>query len=404
MATNPSIPVLCMACESEACDFKPVILHRRAPGDDDLEITMKYCGVCHSDLHSAAGHLKGALGKPQYPHVPGHELAGIVARVGKNVTRFKVGDPVGVGCMVDSCLSCKQCLLGHEQKCSTQTGTYQGTNTHGRAAVWPPNSKTLGGYTKTMIVHQKFAILIPETFPLEMAGPIMCAGVTMYSPLLNLGCKEGTNVGIIGLGGLGQIGIRIAKAMGANVTAFSTSESKRTLAKHSGADDFVVSTDAKQIKNVKGKFDILLNTISVYHDYCMYQKTLTSKGIQVILGLHAGLGAAMFTDAVTFGNSRIKFSGIGSIKETQDVINLCDQHKIYPEIKIVPVTELNNVYTELDKSNPSGLRYVLDIENSLNENTRCSAAPPNLTPSKAHFNPMSMIPEFLYLLFTFKWW
>jgi len=136
----------------------------------------------------------------------------------------------------------------------------------------------------------------------------------------------------------------------------------------------------------------------------MYQKTLTSKGIQVILGLHAGLGAAMFKDSVTFGHSRIKFSGIGSIKETQDVINLCDEHKIYPEIKIVPVTELNNVYTDLDKSNPTGIRYVLDIENSLKKDTVCTAPPPALSPSRAHFSPGSMIPEFLYLLFTFKWY
>ena len=226
----------------------------------------------------------------------------------------------------------------------------------------------------------------------------------MYSPLLNLGCKSGSNVAIVGLGGLGQMGIRIAKAMGAKVTAFSTSDSKLQLAKDCGADEFVVSTDPKQIDAVKGKFDILLNTISVYHDYCMYQKTLTSKGIQIILGLHAGLGAAMFTDAVTFGNSRIKFSGIGSIKETQDVINLCDEHKIYPEIKIVPVTELNNVYSDLDKSNPTGIRYVLDIENTLNKDTVCTAPPPKLSPSRAHFSPSAMIPEFLYLLFTFKWY
>jgi D-arabinose 1-dehydrogenase-like Zn-dependent alcohol dehydrogenase len=165
-----------MACKDETCDFKPTTLHRRSMGDDDIEIAMKYCGCCHSDLHSAAGHLKGALGPPQYPHVPGHELSGIVARIGSNVKTFKVGDYVGVGCMVDSCGGCKHCLAGNEQKCPTQTGTYQGTNTHGRAAVWPPKSKTLGGYTKTMIVHWKFAILIPKTFPLEMAGPVMCAG------------------------------------------------------------------------------------------------------------------------------------------------------------------------------------------------------------------------------------
>ena len=160
-----------------------------------------------------------------------------------------------------------------------------------------------------MIVHFKFAILIPKTFPLEMAGPVMCAGVTMYSPLLNLGCKAGTKVAIVGLGGLGQMGIKIAKAMGATVSVFSTTPSKRSLATNLNVDDFIVSTDSKQIKENEGKFDIILNTISVYHDFYAFQRTLNRSGIQVILGLHAGLVAAMLTDNLTFGNSRIKFSG-----------------------------------------------------------------------------------------------
>ena len=387
-----------MGCSDTRCDFKLMKLHRRLMGDEDIEIQMKYCGVCHSDLHNAAGHLVG-IRKSEYPMVPGHELAGIVTNVGAKVTGFQVGDSVGVGCMVDSCLECKNCIAGNEHKCLKEnTGTYQGENKFGRAAVAGETKLTLGGYTNKMVVHYKFAILIPKSYPLEMAGPVMCAGVTMYSPLSTYGIKSGSNVGILGLGGLGQMGVRIAKALGAEVTVISTSTSKKDLAMKCGADLFVVSTDKTQMTGAKGTLDLILNTIPSYHDYVVYQSLLTSKGIQILLGLHAGLAAAMFLDSMVGGTSRIKMSGIGSIRETQEVINLCDKHQIYPDISVVPVTELNAVYSNLDSSNATGTRYVLDIANSLRDDIVCDAPPPKIGPDNNKMSLGSIIMELIGLI------
>lgn len=398
------IETLCMACNDSSCDFKPIKLFRRSMGDEDIVVEMKYCGVCHTDLHRSAGHLN-AIGAPtQYPCVPGHELCGIVSNIGKSVKGFKIGDAVGIGCMVDSCLACKECLAGNEHKCLKEmTSTYQDSNKFGRAAVYPPDSKTLGGYTSVMVIHFKFAILIPSTYPLDMAGPVMCAGVTMYSPLSTYGVKQGSKVGIVGLGGLGQMGIKIAKSMGAIVTVISTSSSKKQLALNLGADEFIISSDKASITSGKGKLDLILNTIPSYHDYMMYQSLLTaSKGIQIILGLHAGLAAAMIVDKIVGGTSRVKISVIGSIKETQDVINLCDKYKIYPEIVVVPVSEINNVYTELDKSNATAVRYVLDIANTLKEDVICSK-PPTITPAINEMTTCSILTECCGLLCCCRW-
>lgn len=393
-----------MGCSDTRCDFKLMKLHRRHMGEEDIEIQMKYCGVCHSDLHSAAGHLVG-IKKSEYPMVPGHELAGIVTNVGAKVTGFQVGDSVGVGCMVDSCLECKNCKAGNEHKCLKEnTGTYQGKNQFGRAAVAGSTNLTLGGYTNIMVVHYKFAILIPKSYPLEMAGPVMCAGVTMYSPLSTYGIKSGSNVGILGLGGLGQMGVRIAKALGAKVTVISTSISKRELAMKCGADLFVVSTDKTQITGAKGTLDLILNTIPSYHNYVIYQSLLTSKGIQVLLGLHAGLAAAMLLDSVVGGTSRIKMSGIGSIRETQEVINLCDKHRIFIDISVVPVTELNAVYSNLDSSNATGTRYVLDIANSLRGDIVCDAPPPKIGPDNNKMSLGSIVLELIGLISCCRCW
>lgn len=400
---NQPVETYCMACSDKSCNFKPVKFFRRPVGDEDIQIEMKYCGVCHTDLHSAAGHLENVAGKVEYPHVPGHELSGVITRIGKSVTGFKVGDQVGVGCMVDSCLSCKQCLAGNEHKCSRgQTGTYQGVNKHGRAESYPPGRKTLGGYTSVMVVHYKFCVLIPPSYPLEMAGPVMCAGVTMFSPLVNYGVKAGTKVGIVGLGGLGQMGIRIAKAMGAIVTVISRSETKKELALNCGASNFVISTNDEDMKKCE-KLDLIINTIPAYHNYVLYQQLLTNKGIQVIVGVHTGFVAALLLNGITFGNSRIKVSVIGSIKETQDVINFCDQHKIFPDIKIVPVTEINEVYTNLDKSNEAGIRYVLDIANTLNKDTVYDAPAPTIQPNDG-FTIGGAIVEMMGLFVYGRWW
>jgi len=396
-----------MACHDPACDFKPLKMQRRPVGDFDVLLDMKYCGVCHSDLHIAANHLKG-VSPTEYPCVPGHELAGVCIQVGSKVSKVKVGDHVGVGCMLDSCKNCSNCKKGEEQKCSKQVGTYNGKDYHGRATSHPPGRSTLGGYTSKFVVHEDFAILIPKDYPLEAAGPVMCAGITMYDPMRCYGVKEGHNVGIIGLGGLGQMGIRVAKALGAKVTAISRSSGKEAFAKECGADDFIVSSSAEDMKKHEGALDLILNTIPVYHDYCQYNMLSKKKGGKhVLLGLHAGLAGAMLANSMTFGGSRLMHSGIGGIPATQEVMDLCAKHKIMLKTEIVPCKDINKVYEALDSNNDGGVRYVLDIEKTLNEKTEeeCTLPPPNLhaPDSSGLLSPGGALKEAMWILFTGKW-
>lgn len=367
--SNPTDPIeiLCMACDDKTCDFRPKKMYRRAPRDEDVVIEMKYCGVCHTDLHTAMGHLS-LLGKTSFPCVPGHELAGVCIAVGSKVTKFKVGDKVGVGCMVDSCMECAACKRGEEQMCSKQVATYNDPpGKGGRSESFPAGTRTLGGYSTKMVVHESFAILIPVDFPLEYCGPVMCAGVTLYDPLVRYGAKPGSKVAVVGLGGLGIMGIKLAKAMGCIVTAVSSSKNKEQLAKDIGAHAFINSEGGKSVPiHQKRQFDLVLNTVPSEHDYTVYSALLNSAGKQIILGLNSALVGGFIVNAVTCGTSRIKGSGIGSIKATQDVINFCAKHDIKPEIDVVPVTQLNKVYEALESSNVTGKRYVLDIA-TLNE-------------------------------------
>ncbi|CAE7231427.1 adhC2, partial [Symbiodinium natans] len=329
---------------------------------------MKYCGVCHSDLHTAAAHLEGVMGAVEYPCVPGHELAGVVAEVGPKVTKFQVGDHIGVGCMVDSCLACDKCKQGFEQKCSKQVGTYAGKDWSGRAAT-PGRKTTIGGYTTRMVVQEHFGIQIPKDYPLEMAGPVMCAGITMYDPLKVNGAKAGSKVGIVGLGGLGVMGVKIAKAMGCEAIAISRAENKRSFAMEScGASGYIASTIEEQRAKHENTFDIIINTIPTDHDTTIYTKMLKPDGVHILLGLHASMFGAFILSKFT-KQARVKMSGIGGIPNTQEVIDLCAKNKIYPEIELHPVTELNRIYEKLDGSNDAGKRYVLDIERTLGEDT-----------------------------------
>lgn len=374
------VDLLCMACQDDTCDFKPLKVQRRPVGDEDVLIDMKYCGVCHTDLHIAANHTQG-LQKTLYPCVPGHELAGVCTQVGSKVTKIKVGDHVGVGCMVDSCLNCVACQKGDENMCRKQnTATYQGDDKHGRAATYPVGGKTIGGYSTKMVVHERFAILIPKSYPLECAGPIMCAGITMYEPLKVYKAKAGSKVGIVGLGGLGLTGIKIAKALGCSVTAISRGEGKRAMAAQCGADSYIASSSSEQMAAGAKSFDLILDTIPSYHDIKPYQRLVTEEGKLVILGLSSLLLAGLAVDALTGGRSTVTASGIGGIANTQEVINLCDKHKILPPVKVCPVHELNRIYELLDSTNDAGLRYVLDLEGSLNESTleKCTLPPPKL--------------------------
>ncbi len=367
------VDVLCMATRDDKCRFEPMRFSRRAVGARDVLIDMKYCGVCHTDLHAAQGHLVALSGRC-YPCVPGHELAGVVAAVGADVTKVKVGDQVGVGCMVDSCLECAACKRGEEQMCSKQTATYNGKdNGSGRAATGrsagTPNF-TLGGYTDKMVCDERFVIVIPPSYPLEFAGPVMCAGVTLFDPLRRYGAtKGGMRIGIVGVGGLGQMGLKLAKAMNCHVTAITRSPAKAAFARACGADEVLVSTDAEAMKRgARARaLDLVLNTIPSEHDYSPYSALLTPAGKQVMLGLNTGLIAGMAVNAIVCGRSRLVGSGIGGIEATQAVIDMCAKHNIRPDIKIVPVEGINRVYEELERANESGVRFVLDIAGSLND-------------------------------------
>ena len=243
-----------------------------------------------------------------------------------------------------------------------------------------------------MVVHERFGILIPESYPLKMAGPVMCAGITMYDPLKKAQLGPGASVAVIGLGGLGVIGLKIAAAMGFQVTAISRSATKKDLASRSGAAKYIISESADEMRAAAGTFDLILNTIPFYHNYNLYTHLLKRTGRQVLLGLHSGFAAAMIVSQVTFNHSRVVHSGIGGIRSTQEVIDLCNQHAIFPEVEVVPCAEINSVFQKLDGSNESGVRYVLDIANSLNSRTAddCSGVKaPTLKPAE---NSLSLIP------------
>jgi uncharacterized zinc-type alcohol dehydrogenase-like protein len=326
-------------------------------------------------------------GKVAYPIVPGHELAGVCVAVGPGVTKFKVGDQVGVGCMVDACLACAACKRGEEQLCSKgNIATYNGRNKFGRAETYPAGGATLGGYTTKMVVHERFGIKLPEGYPLEFAGPVMCAGVTLFDPLRRYGAGPGKRVAIIGLGGLGQMGVRIAKAMGCHVTAVSRLPAKKALADDCGADAFLASADEAAMRGAHNSVDLVLNTIPADHDYHAFSKLcVRAGGKQIILGLNSALAGALVVNGLTCGASRVKMSGIGGIEATQAVVDLCAAHNIKPVVKIIGAHEINGVYEELEKGNDSGVRHVLDI-GTINEETaaKCTAPPPDFAGATAH--------------------
>lgn len=355
-------PFLCMACDDAECDFQPVEMFRRPIGKYDVSIKVLFCGVCHSDLTVAAAHLPTPV---QYPMVPGHEAVGVVTQVGPGVHRFKVGDHAGVGNMVDSCSTCHSCLGGQEQWCSKQVPTYNGKDWSGRAAEGGGVQHTLGGYSTSMVVNERFCILVPSEYPLEHAGPVMCAGTTMYTPLKANCAKAGTQLGIVGLGGLGVMGIKLGKALGCEVTVISRGETKRSLAMRAGADRYLAATDAEDMAACAGCLDLIINTIPSDHDPSTFIPLLASTGQQVHVGLHA---AAMTAGAVNFllpGRTQERFTYIGGIASTQEVMDLCAREDIRTDIEMKSVADLNRIFEMLDSANESGKRFVLDIAGTL---------------------------------------
>jgi alcohol dehydrogenase (NADP+) len=323
---------------------------RREPLDHDIVIDIQYCGICHSDIHQVSDEWGGST----FPMVPGHEIAGIVSQVGTNVSSYKVGERVGVGCFVDSCRKCSPCRDGLEQYCVEGcTLTYNDVERDGKTS-------TQGGYSNKIVVNEDYVLKIPNDLPLPRAAPLMCAGITLYSPLMHWNAGPGKKVAIIGLGGLGHMGVKIAHALGAEVTVLSHSLNKQEDGRRMGADHFFATSDARTFEKLKGSFDMIINTVSVELDMNSYLNLLRLDGTMVIVGLpekELSFGASSLT------NSRRRLAGsvIGGIHETQEMLEFCEKHKIYCDVELTPIQKVNEAYQRVVNSDVK-YRFVIDMK------------------------------------------
>jgi len=338
------------AAQTATTPLAPMTFNRRSPRPDDVAIEILYCGVCHSDIHQA----RNEWGIAVYPLMPGHEIVGKVMEVGSNVTQYKAGDLVGVGCMVDSCRHCDACSANLEQYClEGPTMTYA---TPDRV----DGSNTMGGYSSSIVVSEHFVVRIPEKLNLAAAAPILCAGITTYSPLKHYGVKAGSKVGILGMGGLGHMGIKFAKAMGAEVTLFTRSASKAEEARRQGADHVIVSTDAAQMAAAAGRFDFLLDTIPVQHDLNPYLETLRFDGVHILVGLIEPVDPALHAANLVLKRRVLAGSLIGGIAETQEVLDFCAEHDITCDIEMLDIRNINEAFSRMIAGDVK-YRFVIDM-------------------------------------------
>jgi len=340
--------------EAAESPLDQISIARRAATPHDVEIDISYCGVCHSDLHTVRNEWHGTV----YPCVPGHEIIGKVVSVGSHVNKFKVGDMVGVGCLVDSCRECQYCKEGLEQFCEPgATQTYNSPDKH-------LNTQTYGGYSERIVVDEDFVLRIPENLDLAATAPLLCAGITTYSPLRHWKVGPGMKVGIVGIGGLGHMGIKIAKAMGAHVVAFTTSESKFAEAKRLGADEVVLSKDAEQMAAFHGKLHFILDAVSAQHDINAYLSLLRVDGSLALVGAPE---FPLPVSAFSLIPGRKSFAGsmIGGIAETQEMLDFCGKHNITSEIEMIDIQQINEAYERLLKGDVR-YRFVIDMKSLKN--------------------------------------
>lgn len=326
-------------------DFK-----RRAPRSDDVVIDILFCGVCHTDLHMARNHG----GFTTYPIVPGHEIIGRVRQVGENVTRFKVGEMVGVGCMVDSCQHCQPCLKGWEQDC------VEGSTFSYNSVDRQYGSITYGGYSDVIVVRDKFVLSLPDGLDPAGAAPLLCAGITTWSPLLHWNVGAESKVAVIGLGGLGHMALKLAKALGADVTLFTRSAGKEDDAVRLGADHVVLSNDPEQMKAVTGRFDVVIDTVPYDHDVNPYMPTLALEGVLVLVGYMGPLSTPVNAGSVVRGRKAISGSFIGGLRDTQQMLDFCGEHGIVSDVEIIPIQKINEAYERMLKSDVK-YRFVIDM-------------------------------------------
>lgn len=340
--------------QSNDADLEALKIERREITADDVEIDIEYCGVCHSDIHQVRNDWKNS----KYPVIPGHEIIGRVTQVGENVKNFKEGDLVGVGCMVDSCQECDSCKEDLEQYCEKgATLTYNSKDKH-------LGGHTFGGYSEQVVVNKEFVLRIPENIDSKAAAPLLCAGITTYSPLRHWNVKKGDKVGVIGLGGLGHMGVKFAHALGAHVVMITTSPSKSEDAKKLGADDVLISKNEDEMKKHAGTFDFLLNTIPVGHDMNPYVALLKRDATMVLVGAIEPLDP-VHGGGLIGGRKRIAGSVIGGIKETQEMLDFCGEHNIVSDIEMIDMQNINEAFERVVNSDVK-YRFVIDMKSLKN--------------------------------------
>src|SRR5450830_1766782 len=342
-------PVAAWAAPSAKAPLVPHPITRREPGPRDVQIEILYCGVCHSDVHQVRDEWGGSI----FPMVPGHEIVGRVTKVGASVSKVKVGDLAGVGCMVDSCLACDPCKRDLEQFCQKGAAfTYNGTEMDRK-------TPTYGGYSTQVVVTERFTLKVPTGLDLASAAPLLCAGITTYSPLRRWNCKPGDRVGVVGLGGLGHMAVKLAASMGAEVTMLSTSRAKEADARRLGAHDFELTSDPKSLKKLIGRLDLIIDTVSVEHDLNTYLGLLRTEGTMVLIGVPT-TPAPVAATSLIFGNKKLAGSLIGGIAQTQEMLDYCAEKKITADVEVIPIQKINEAYERMVKSDVR-YRFVIDI-------------------------------------------
>jgi uncharacterized zinc-type alcohol dehydrogenase-like protein len=322
---------------------------RRNPRPHDVLVEIKYCGICHTDIH----FVRNDFGMSTYPLVPGHEIVGIVTDIGSDVTKFKVGDSVGIGCLVDSCRECDNCKQDLEQYClNGPSFTYFTPEKHGDGII-------PGGYSNQIVCDEDFVLKVAEHLPLEGVAPLLCAGITTFSPLRRWNVGPGQQVAIVGLGGLGHMGVKLAAAMGAEVTVLSTSPSKKTDAFELGAHNFVLTKDEEQVKSVQGHFDFILNTLAAEHDYNFYLSMLKTRATMVVVGVPP-TPAQIPAMNLIFGGKSLAGSLIGGIAETQEMLDFCAEHNITANIELIDIKDIGKAFERIEKSDVK-YRFVIDL-------------------------------------------
>jgi uncharacterized zinc-type alcohol dehydrogenase-like protein len=344
------LPTKSYAAHNEKTPLAPFEFNRREVGEKDILIEILYCGVCHSDIHQA----RGEWGNSVFPMVPGHEIVGKVAKVGSKVTNYKAGDIAGIGCFVDSCRACPSCGKGEEQYCQGHVSfTYNGTERDQK-------TPTYGGYSSQIVVDENYALKVSPKLDLKAVAPLLCAGITTYSPLRHWKVGPNSKIGILGLGGLGHMGVKFGKAFGAHVTVISTSKSKEADAKRLGADEFLLSTDGDAVQKAAERFDLILDTVSAEHDLNSVLSMIKLDGTLVLVGVPPQAPAVHPFSLIPRRRS-IAGSMIGGIRETQEMLDFCAEKGIVSDIELIPMNEINNAYARMI-NNDVRYRFVIDMK------------------------------------------